>query len=195
MTDIIELIEFIRFTHLIRNVRRAMVFEDQVHENDEEHQYQLALVCWFLLDNDKLSLDKYRVIGMAMVHDVIEVHAGDTIAFASKDVISGQAEKERAAIDKLKAQWPTFISLHALIDEYEKCASHEAKFVYSMDKLLPIINNYLYEGKAWKEHQVSFEKMKSIKVGKIDKSSEVNEYYEQLLRKLEAKPDLFGWKQ
>src|SRR5579862_6311681 len=162
MTDINNLIEFVRFTHLIRNVRRAMIFEDEVNENDEEHQYQLALVCWFVVDNDNLSLDRYKVMGMAMVHDVLEVHAGDTVAFAAKDIISEQAHKEQLAVDKLRAEWPTFTSLHDLIHEYEQCVSHEAKFVYSMDKLLPIINNYLYEGKAWKEHQVSFEKMKSI---------------------------------
>lgn len=181
-----------KFTHEIRNVRRAMIFEDDLHENDAEHGYQLALVAWFLIDKDKLSLDKYRCACMAMVHDVIEVYSGDTIAFAAENVIAVQATKEKEAVDKLKEQWPSFKSMQNLVDEYEKRETPESKFVYALDKLLPIINNYLFGGKAWKEHSVSFDKMKSIKVGKVDLSKDVNSYYKNLLKVLEQNPNLFG---
>lgn len=191
-SDLNTLLDFVRFTHQIRNVRRAMMFEDNLHENDAEHGYQLALVAWFLIDENKMEFDSYRCVGMALVHDIIEVYAGDTVAFASDDVISAQAQKEKTAVDELKHQWPNFVSLNDLVKEYEKLDTAEAKFIYALDKLLPVINNYLYDGKAWKEHGVSFEKMKSIKIGKIELSSEVNEYYQDLLKVLEHKPELFG---
>ena len=193
MDKLTTLIEFIKFTHEIRNIEREMLLErDDRHENDAEHGYQLALAAWFLIENDTITLDKYRCVGMALVHDIVEVHAGDTFAFASPEVLAAKGIKEKEAVAKLKEQWPTFTSLHELIDEYEACETAEAKFVYALDKLLPMINNYLYEGKAWKKHGLTFERMKSVKVGKVDVSSEVNEYYQELLKLLEQKPDFFG---
>lgn len=192
MKDIERLIDFVRFSHEVRNVKRAMVFEDNYRENDMEHQYQLALVSWFLIENDNLNLDKRKVIALAIIHDTLEAYAGDTIAFADKKTLVSKAEKEATAVQKLKETWPTFSSLHELIDEYEARQTPEAKFVYAMDKLLPIINNYLFDGKAWKNHKVTLEKMKSIKTGEIDANEDVNEYYEELLKILEQRPELFG---
>ena len=193
MNKLNTLIEFIKFTHEIRNIEREMLFErGDRHENDVEHGYQLALAAWFLIENDAISLDKYRCVGMALVHDIVEVYAGDTFAFAPPEELAAKEAKEKEAAAKLKEQWPTFISLHELIEEYETRETPEAKFVYALDKLLPMINNYLYEGKAWKKHGLTFERMKSVKVGKVDVSLEVNEYYQELLKLLEQKPNFFG---
>jgi putative hydrolase of HD superfamily len=192
MAEIKTLIDFVRFTHLIRNVRRQIILEGGVQENDAEHGYQLALVAWFIVEKDNLPLDKYKTACIAMVHDIAEVYAGDMLAFASKDDLSAQSKREAAAIQQLANEWPQFKGLHQLIEDYETLASEEAKFVYALDKLVPIINNYLYEGGAWKNHGISFEKMKSIKVGKIDKNAVVSKYYEELLGILEKHPELFG---
>jgi len=189
-----NLIEFIKFTHAIRNIERAIILEKGSHENDAEHGYQLAMTAWYIIDKDKLKLDKFKAACIAMAHDIVEVYAGDTLAFASSSKLAKAKQKEAQAVQKLKKEWPAFTSLHELIDEYENLSSEEAKFVYALDKLVPIINNYLYEGGAWHNHGITFEQMKSIKIGKIDQDARINEYYEQLLRILEKHPELFGKK-
>jgi putative hydrolase of HD superfamily len=194
MSSLDQLIDFVKFTHEIRNVRRAMIFEDARHENDAEHGYQLALVAWFLVDNDNLNLNKYKAIGLAIVHDIAEAYAGDTTAFANAKDRAEQARREKRAIEKLKESWPTFTSLHDLIEEYEVGITTEAKFVSALDKLLPMINNYIFEGKAWKEQGITLNRVKEIKLGKIDISPEINEYYKDILKILEQKPELFGVK-
>ncbi len=190
--DLKKLLDFVKFTHEIRNVRRAIILDGENRENDAEHGYQLALVAWFLIENDGLNLDKYRCVGMAMVHDIAEAYAGDTIAFASKKDLATQRQKEEEAIAKLRENWPSFSSLHTLIEEYEHHKTPEGQFVYSLDKLIPIINNYLYEGKIWKKEGITLERIKEIKKGKVDESAEVNEYYQELLKILEKRVDLFG---
>jgi putative hydrolase of HD superfamily len=189
-----QLIDFIAFTHEIRNVKRAMLLETVTrHENDAEHCYQLALAGWFLIDCDILPFDRYRVIGMAMVHDVAEAYAGDLTAFASKKERDQQTKREEEAIERLKKEWPAFISLHELIQEYEERKTTEAKFVYSLDKLLPMINNYLYEGKAWKQQELTLEDVKRIKKGKVDLSPNIEEYYHSMINLLEKNElKLFG---
>ena len=193
MPDIGQLIAFVNFTHKIREVERAVLLGSLTrHENDAEHCYQLALVAWYLLETHQLNLDKNKVVGLAMVHDVAEAYAGDMTAFAPPEQRALHAERQKQAAETLQAEWPTFISLHELIAEYETRETGEALFVYALDKLLPIINNYLNDGLAWKQQGVTFEHMKAIKTGKVDRSDLVNKYYVLLLDLLEEKPDLFG---
>ncbi len=193
MAKLDNLLEFVRFTHEIRSIKRAIILDDyERFENDAEHLYQLALTAWFLIENDGLALDRYRVIGMALVQDVTEVYSGDTNAHATPAERAAHDRREKAAAKKLEQQWPSFVSLNALIKEYLEVKTPEAKFVYALDKLLPVINIYLYEGRSWKRQGIGFKEMKRIKVGKVDVSSEINEYYLQLLKLLEKQPELFG---
>ena len=192
-TDLEKLLNFVRFTHEIRNVQRAILLETvNRHENDAEHGYQLALVAWFLIENNGLQLDKFRCVAMALVHDLAEAYAGDTIAFASEKDLAAQKQKEKEAIAKLRENWPDFGSLHELIEEYEHHETPEGRFVYSLDKLVPILNNYLYEGKIWKKEGITLDRLKAIKIGKVDISAEVNGYYQALIKVLEHEPNLFG---
>jgi putative hydrolase of HD superfamily len=194
MNNLEELIDFVRFTHEIRSVRRAMMFEGNSNENDMEHQYQLALVGWFLADNDELKLDKNKLVSLALVHDIAEVYAGDLIAFASPKDRKEQKKREKDAILKLQERWPSFSSMHELIEEYEHLSTEESKFIYALDKLLPMINNYIFEGKAWKKHNITLEKLKDTKKNKVSISNEVDRYYREIIKLFERKPELFGIK-
>lgn len=193
MKNLDELIEFIKFTHEIRNIKRAILLEDNnSFENDSEHMYQLALTAWFLIENDNLKLDKHRVVAIALVHDAVEVHAGDIPSYAPEYNSPVKAANEKKAALKLKKDWPGFPSLHELIQEYEKRETPEAIFVYSLDKLIPVINNYIYDGRTWKVVGLDLDWVKSSKTGKIEGSQEINAYYKQLLALLEKQPELFA---
>ncbi|MGC1176847.1 MAG: HD domain-containing protein, partial [Candidatus Saccharimonadales bacterium] len=80
--DINNLIDFVDFSHDIRNVKRVMWVKDQEEfENDSEHAYQLALTALYIIESDKLALNSFKAMSLALVHDILEVYAGDTPVF------------------------------------------------------------------------------------------------------------------
>lgn len=188
-----DLLDFVRFTHEVRSIKRKILFEDyERFENDEEHMYQLALTAWFLIENDKLKLDKFKCIGMALAHDITEVYSGDTPTHAPPEERAAHEKREKRASGQLKQQWPTLVSMHELVDEYLRRETPEAKFIYALDKTLPVFNLYLYEGRSWKQQNISLTAVKSVKAGKVDISPEVGKYFEGIMKLVEQRPELFG---
>jgi putative hydrolases of HD superfamily len=191
--NIHRLIEFqqliLKFHKIERTVRHPDNFER--HETDTEHSYTLAMAAWFLTQYFP-KLDKPTVIQLALVHDLLEVHAGDTFAFAEQKVLHGKAERETAAIKQLATDWADFPEMLQAIMGYEGRQTEEAKFVYALDKLMPILLNYLTEGRSWKEHGVAFKRFVEEKEAKIPISPEVYEYYKEIVAMLEAHPDFFA---
>lgn len=187
-----ELMKFVRLTHKIRNVERAVLLESYNRaENDAEHGYQLALVALYLIDGHRLKLDKYRCMGMAMAHDIVEAYVGDVSVFESPEARKTQRAREKKAIKQMQKDWPNFPSLHELIKEYEEHTTPEGKFVYALDKLMPAVNNYMYGGKAWKKQGVDLKWVKKIKQGKVEMSPTVDQYYQELLKLMEKNPEVF----
>ena len=193
--DLDKLMDFMEFTHEIRRIERTIHFEHDRQENDMEHQYQLALTAWFLIENDKLPLDKSRCVGLSLIHDIVEVYAGDVSVHLPGYDHPDRSKNELRAAKKIEKQWPTFTSYKDMVQEYEARQTPEAKFIYALDKLLPILNIYLYKGRSWHIMGISLEEMKRVKVGKVDVSPEIAEYYRQFLKLVEQKPKLFGSKQ
>lgn len=190
--DLNELLDYMKFTHKIRKVEREIRLEGDRRENDAEHQFQMALIGLYIIDKNKLKLDRFKCMALGLVHDIIEVYAGDLIVFAHKDAIAAKELREKEAVKKIKETWPASVTLHELIDEYEARQTPEAKFVYALDKLLPEINNYLYGGKTWKKHGITYERVKEIKAGKVDINQTIGDYHKQLLKLFEQHPELFG---
>lgn len=190
-TDLDKLLDFIKFTHELRKIKRQIVLDDDQNENDAEHSYQMAMLAMFIIDENNLNLDRYRCMAMALVHDVIEVYAGDLIVFAPQKELVDKAAREQEAVEQLAQDWPNISSLHELIEEYEERKTPEAKFVYALDKLIPEINNYLYGGKAWKKHGIKVEQVKEVKKGKVDINPTIGNYHKQIIKLIEANPELF----
>src|SRR6185437_10993997 len=159
--DLDKLLDFVRFTHEIRRIERTIHFENDRQENDMEHQYQLALTALFLIKNDKIPLDKTKCVQLALIHDIVEVYAGDVSVHLPGYNHPDRAKNEKKAAEKLKRRWPTFTSYAELVDEYEERKTPEAKFVYALDKLLPVLNIVIYEGKSWHLMDISLSQMKA----------------------------------
>jgi putative hydrolase of HD superfamily len=193
MADLPQLIDFVRFTQDFRHIQRALyAVGDDRPENDAEHSYQLALVGWYVNEINGLGLDSARIISLALVHDLVEVFAGDTAVYGSANHKRTQRDREKKAVAQIQKAWPSFKVLHTFIEEYEECQTSESQLVYALDKLLPIVNNYLDGGRSWKEDGVSLRELKSVKAGKVDISPIVEKYYNQLLIVLEKNRHLFG---
>jgi putative hydrolases of HD superfamily len=192
-TSLNELLDFITFTHDIRDVQRSMwVRKKEQYENDSEHSFQLALVALYIIEHNELLLDPYRTMALALVHDILEVHAGDTFIYGK--TIDTKNDREAKAIKLLKKQWPDQKLMLSLIDEYELKASPESKFVYALDKLVPILNNLLDDGRSWKRENITLQQVIEVKSKKISVDKEVQKYYELALDMLRSRPELFSIK-
>ena len=181
-----NLLDFIEFTHEFREVVRMAKspLSDRL-ENDSEHSYQLAVVAWYIIETDKLKLNKELCFMYALAHDLVEVYAGDTYIFDGdpKRLLSKE-RRERQALHKIEKRFSKFKTLTKVIERYEKKADEESKFIYALDKILPPIQIYMDKGKLWHERGVSYEKLVGNKHNKIKVSKPVNKYWNELLIEL-----------
>ncbi|MGH7142426.1 MAG: HD domain-containing protein [Candidatus Saccharimonadales bacterium] len=136
--------------------KRALPWPTQLErlENDAEHSFSLALIGATVAED--LGLNAEKVASFATVHDLVEIFAGDTSAW---DDIALQTKnvRENEGFKKLKLKFKQFAWIISLIDEYEALASEEARLVYALDKLLPVLMNIQGDGNFWKKSSISYE--------------------------------------
>lgn len=162
-------------------------------ENDTEHSYNLAMMAWFLADHFP-HLDRDKVIRYALAHDLVEVHAGDTYVYGDQAMLDSKAEREAAALAQLETDWPDFPMLAETIHAYERKADEEAKFVYALDKIMPVLLIFIGEGRTWQEEGITLEMLHHIKRDKVTLSPEIDRYYQELYALLEEHQHYFAGK-
>jgi len=175
-----------------RAVKRRIHIKDdgqQVHENDAEHSYSLAMAAWYLSAYFP-ELDSNQIIKYALAHDLVEVHAGDTYAFADDTALNAKADKERRAAERLKNEWSDFVEIHEMIAAYEDRASPEAKFVYALDKIMPMLLNLLNDGYTWHKEHLTYQRLYDNKIAKIAVSPELEPYGKALFELMADHPEL-----
>ena len=187
-----SIIKFTKLLNDFRQTRRALlvVGEDRC-ENDVEHSYMLAMSAWHLIELHKLNLDLSLSIKYALVHDLPEVYTGDVSAFASKEEIDQNCKKEPGAIDKLQKEFPETEELHSLIAAYVSKRDEESKFIYALDKVLPMLNNYTDKGRSWKKDHITFDMMVNYKKDKVSLSKEVELVFKDLIKVLRDRESEF----
>ena len=147
MKNLDKIFSFLDFLRELQKIeRKQYVVGEKRMENDVEHSYQLVMLCWFLINYLDLDLDSNKVLKYALAHDLVEVYTGDTPFWdADKEGDNEKDQRERKAIKKIEDQFKnSFPELIETIKEYEKSktVSREGSFVYALDKLIPILNNY-----------------------------------------------------
>ena len=150
--------------------RRTILIDKTRRESDAEHSWHFALLAMLLAEYaDPEKVDCARVIRMALVHDLIEIYAGDTFAY---DVQGNQDKRQREteAADKLFALLPEdqAAEIRALWEEFDAMETPDAQYAAAIDRLQPFLNNYLTQGHTWglggvKSAQV-YERMDPIRV-------------------------------
>ena len=136
-----------RQTHLSANGRR---------ENDAEHAWHMALMVYLLKEYANEKFDLAKAMMMALVHDIVEIDAGDTYAFDSKGMETKDAREAKAA-KRLFGLLPEDQGkeLKSLFEEYEANETPEARFVRAMDNFQPLLLNNSNNGRDWVEHGIS----------------------------------------
>lgn len=185
-----QLLKFVELTRKFRDVKRRIRFSDGTDENDAEHSFQLAITAWFVAESNQLNLDKEKVLKYALAHDLVEAYAGDTPSSVHRDFASEREtkhEREREAALRIKNEFPEFSELHQIIEQYEKREDEEARFVYALDKIMPVLNIYLDNGHSWKNFGVSVDDVILYKKDQIADAPAVKKYFDEivpLLKKL-----------
>ncbi len=145
-------IEFIIVIDEMKNVlRRNLVADASRRENDAEHSWHLAIMAMILEEYSADKVDIAKVMKIALVHDLVEVYAGDTFAYDVKGN-EDKLDREIMAADKLFGMLKDGQGeeIRALWDEFEAKETAEAKYANAIDRLQPLILNYLTNGHTWK---------------------------------------------
>lgn len=164
-------------------IQRVPLLADTMRpENDIEHSFGLALTCWYLLPKIAPGLDLSKVFAYALSHDIVEIHAGDTFLYGDESLLASKPVREQAAITQIQIDWPDFPELTDFTQGYMDKRDEEAKFVYAVDKLLPVFMVSLSEGKLFYErHKLTEAKVRGKKEASIKTSKTVAPYYDLLM--------------
>ncbi|MFW6164087.1 MAG: HD domain-containing protein [Planctomycetota bacterium] len=136
--------------------RQTWLLDGSRLENDAEHSWHVATMALVLGEHAaEPGVDMGRVVRMLLVHDLVEIDAGDTYLY-DEAAMADKADREQAAADRIFALLPAEQgeALRALWEEYEAGETPEARFAASLDRLQPLLHNVLTEGRAWLEHGI-----------------------------------------
>jgi putative hydrolase of HD superfamily len=162
---IAKIVELSQLCLQFARVNRVTYHEDgKRFESDADHTVMLGIVACAFAEQFEPNLDRGLIAQYALVHDFVEVYAGDTCTInATGEQFVDKAAREAAALDKLRAQFSgIFPWLIATIESYDTLASPEARFIKTLDKVLPKITHALNKGAALIDHGIAFDDIDSI---------------------------------
>ena len=146
----------------MKNILRQTILVDKSkRENDAEHSWHFALMAMILFEyTNQKEVNILRVLKMALVHDLIEIYAGDTFAYDEKGN-ENKLERELVAADKIFGLLPSDQGkeLYDLWWEFEEAKTSDSKYAAAIDRLQPFINNYMTEGHTWRMGNVTSDKV------------------------------------
>ncbi len=137
-------------------LRRTLLTDGSRRENSAEHSWHLAIMALILSEYANTKIDLFRVIKILLIHDLVEIDAGDTFVYdlqGNRD----KEERERRAAERLFGLLPPDQAedLHALWKEFEEEQTPEALFASALDRLQPLLHNYFTQGTIWRQHQIT----------------------------------------
>ncbi len=142
-------------------------------ENSAEHSWQVSLLAVLLEEHANEPVELARVIKMLLIHDIVEIDAGDLFVYDTA-AAAEQEEKELAAAQRLFGMLPQdqHEELMALWEEFEAAQTPEAKFAKALDRMMPMLLNHHNEGQSWVEHGVSKQQVVSV-TSRIEQGSTI----------------------
>ncbi len=145
---------------LTRVLRRTTLLDGSRSENDAEHCWRLAVMAVLLAEYADKPLEVLHVIKMVLIHDAVEIDAGDTFVY-DEAASEGRVERERKAADRVFGMLPAdqAAEFRALWEEFEAKETPEARFAAALDRLQPILHNYYTEGGAWRKYGITHERV------------------------------------
>jgi len=136
--------------------RQSLISDKSRYENDAEHSWHLALMAVLLSEHTNEKVDLLKVVKMVLMHDLVEIDAGDTYCYDEKAKLDKREREEKCA-NRIFSLLPDDQrdEMLELWEEFEKMETAEAKFAAALDRLQPVLLNYTADGISWKNHGIS----------------------------------------
>ena len=153
--------DFIKEIDKEKFIQRQTKLSDGVRrENDAEHAWHMAIMAYLLKEYANEPVDIAKVMLMCLIHDIVEIDAGDTYAY-DEEALKTQKAREDAAKERIFSILPEEQKeeFMALFDEFEEFATPESKFAHAMDNLQPLMLNNSNDGGDWRRHEVCAEQV------------------------------------
>jgi len=158
MSDLSQQLEFVLELDRLKAIyRQTFVKPDgNRNENSAEHSWHISMMANILQEYAEDDVNLLRVNNMLLIHDIVEIDAGDTFAFADKTELDGQLDKELRAADRIFGILPEkqFNYFKTLWLEFEDAETADAKYAKAMDRMLPLLQNMQNDGGSWAKHDV-----------------------------------------
>lgn len=154
-------------------LRQTLVCDASRRENSAEHSWHLAMMAVLLAEYAPAGADLMRAVKMALIHDIVEIDAGDAFCY-DPSATAGKEERERLAADRIFSILPPdqAAEMRELWDEYEEMATAEARYANALDRLQPLLQNLETDGGTWQRHGVARDRvrqrMEPIRAGMPD---------------------------
>jgi putative hydrolase of HD superfamily len=181
--DLVRQISFIKEIDKLKYIqRKTKLFNSERHENDAEHSWHLAMMTLILAQHSDVPIDVLKVLKMVLIHDIVEIDAGDTFIYDTTKNHTN-TEEELIAAQRIFGLLPSeqaeeFIEIW---QEFEDGVTDEAKFAKSMDRLEPLLQNTSNNGGTWKEFNVDYQKVYDKKKAIKNGSASLWQYAENLI--------------
>jgi putative hydrolase of HD superfamily len=174
-------IEFIIEVDKLKHVLRQTILMDRSRrENSAEHSWHIALLVFILAEySNETDVDLFHVMKMLVIHDLVEIDAGDTYCYDDKGR-QDQAQREKIAADRIFGLLPSdqAAEFRALWDEFEKRETAESRYANAMDRVQPFLHNYFTNGQTWQANNINsrqvHDRMRPVKDGAPDLWDYVN---------------------
>ena len=165
--------------------RRTYLIDGTRSENSAEHSWHLALLAMVLAEHANEPLDVGKVIRMVLIHDIVEIDAGDTYIYDAQD---DKPEREQRAADRIFGLLPPDQAqeFRDLWDEFEARQTAEARFASALDRFIPQLHNFHTQGRSWKEHGITSESVLMRNVEISHGSMTLWEWTQMLIERAEA---------
>lgn len=150
--------KFILEIDKLKGINRQTPLIDQSRpENDAEHSWHIAMMTVIFAEYASPEVNIYRVVQMLLIHDVVEIDAGDTFLYDNSTLASSKSEREHKAALRIYGILPSDLQsqLMLLWQEFEERTTPDAKFAASLDRLQPLLQNYFTAGSTWKKHGIT----------------------------------------
>jgi putative hydrolase of HD superfamily len=182
-TDLSRQIEFIKEVDKLKYIlRKTKLFNSNRNENDAEHSWHLSVMAIVLAGHANFKVDLLKVIKMLLIHDIVEIDAGDTFIYDTQKNHENTAQ-EREAARRIFGILPEHQAeeLIAIWEEFEEQQTNEAKFARAMDRLEPLLQNTSNNGGTWNEFGVNYDKVYNKKQVIQHGSETIWKFAEQLI--------------
>lgn len=182
-TNLLQQVAFIKEIDKLKYIlRKTKLFNSNRNENDAEHSWHLAMMAIVLAEHSNKPIDVLKVLKMVLIHDIVEIDAGDTFLYDTQKNHTN-TEEELLAAQRIFGLLPTaqaeeFISIWK---EFEDGYTDEAKFAKTVDRLEPLLQNTSNDGGTWTEFDVPYQKVYEKKSAMKEGSASIWAYAEQLI--------------